>query len=136
MESNGIVVVSTDLPSGWTMIPSSRMPPNDKYPWWKSNPQFLEGDAAQEFPLLLNHPARASRICAVIYGKDSEMVVVLSITYDTVQHAEQEFHFIQDNANPKDWPFVHLSARTNTIILMNMTDGCSASQFFTKLFKE
>ena len=106
------------------------MPPSDKYGWWEHNPQVLEGNATDRFLLLLDRRTNASRVYAVMYGRQDERVAILELTYDSPTQAVEELRLIRKHSDPREW-LVRLSRHErDTVVLMTMTEDCSAEEFF------
>ncbi len=123
-----------DLPTGWMILPTSEMPPIDKTPWWTKNPQLLEGSAVRQVDLE-GQPTRASRIWAVIYGKEDYRVAIFCFIYSTAEETSAEYRAVtRERPSPEEF-FGVLKDRTDALMVMNLPSDCPDREFFVKHFE-
>lgn len=122
--NNTFLISKNQLPAGWEAIPTDQMPPNDKMPWWTTNPMKLSGDEAKQFLLDASHPSHAVEINAAAYQNENEAlsVIIFLFTYHDQQTADSEFKAISQSMDPN---MGRITAYPNKIMYISWDKGAS-----------
>jgi hypothetical protein len=133
-ETCAAFIPPNSLPPGWLMLPTSEMPPVDKTPWWVRNPQLLEGDATRQIDID-GQPTAASKIWAVIYGKELERVFITCFIYPSEKEASTEYLAILKDASPTETLPGMLKDQRDTIVIMQLPPDFPDREFFVQHFE-
>ena len=129
------IITQEQLPAGWTMSPTSEMPPSDKMPWWTTNPLVLEGREAKVLDEV-GQPASASRVQAAMYQKDDKGLMICCLTYPTQEAVAWMRNHIEEGPSPIEERFVGFSRFSpNTLILISFDRECPDRSFFVNHFE-
>lgn len=132
-----VTLPDRELPTGWTMMPSSEMPPIDKTPWWKKNPQFIRGTEIRRFEILPEGAAES--VCSMwtaMYAKGEDRIMLSCFAYPTLESAADALGRLQEEDAVGPGTSVQLSLNDRkTIVLMSIPADCPSRQFFLDHFK-
>jgi hypothetical protein len=130
-----VVIRAERLPAGWQLVPSSEMPPSDKMPWWRENPQTLSDPLPQEFVPLAGRATTAVRARAALYGNGADRVAILAWSFNTRADMENECQiYRQQGVEPEG--FLGIARReTNTVVFMSLRPGLPDQGFFVARFR-
>jgi hypothetical protein len=132
---DAVIIAKKDLPPGWSLLPQAQMPPNDKVPWWQTNPQTLDAPLPAEFMLVRNRPSAASRVRAAIYGKEGERAVVFWVRYPTVDAMGIEFDIVGGQMSAEDGLLGVDREDAKAYVLMHVPQDAQDREFFVKRFR-
>ena len=122
------------LPEGWTLLPTSEMPPSDKMPWWTENPLLLEGAGTKQLELE-GKPIAASRVLAAIYVNDVYDVTIFCLSYDTCEAALADYEIFQGGHLPDNGMLGLSQIDDHIIVLMSLSPEAPDRQFFVEHFE-
>ncbi len=121
-------VMIDKLPSGWKLIPSSKMPPIDRLGWWRSNPQVVRYPDTKDVIVWGGSSVSPQVVLAAAYEKGIQRVFVMNAQYASAAEAQAELQKISGEPVPDGMAGLS-SADPKSILVIAMSEDIDRGPF-------